>query len=148
VVAPLSVHLARISLLLRNAIRHGGVPTTGIGLVGIRIPKPRLQIQRLSFGESHFRTPVQSSLTSLPERFLGVPREKLFRTSRRQPLPNRVKSGLLVIQSKSPRIRVILFYPGVLTPFLSISMAFPNLFNRVSSFLASVIQRQYCLRWV
>ena len=25
-----------------------------------------------------------------------------------------------------PRIRVILFYPGVLTPFLSISMAFPN----------------------
>jgi hypothetical protein len=39
-------------------------------------------------------------------------------------------------------------YPGVRTPFLSISMALPNLFNRVSSFLASVIQRQYSLRWV
>jgi hypothetical protein len=45
-------------------------------------------------------------------------------------------------------IRVTLFYPGVLIPFLSISMAFPNRFNRVSSFLASVIQRQYSLRWV
>ena len=41
------------------------------------------------------------------------------------------------------QIRVTLFYPGVLTPFLSISMAFSNLFSRVSSFLASVIQRQY-----
>jgi hypothetical protein len=39
-------------------------------------------------------------------------------------------------------IRVSLFYPGVLTPFLSISMAFSNLFNRVSSFLASVILAQ------
>jgi len=45
-------------------------------------------------------------------------------------------------------IGVILYYQGALTPFLSISMAFPNLFNRVSSFLASVIQRQYSLRWV
>src|SRR6266851_60138 len=45
-------------------------------------------------------------------------------------------------------ILVSLFYLGVLTPFLSISMAFPNLFNRVSSFLASVIQQQYSLRWV
>jgi hypothetical protein len=45
-------------------------------------------------------------------------------------------------------IRVTLFHPGVLTPFFSISMAFSNLFNRVSSFLASAIQRQYSLRWV
>jgi hypothetical protein len=45
-------------------------------------------------------------------------------------------------------IRMTLFYPGVLIPFLSISMAFPNRFNRVSSFLVSVIQRQYSLRWV
>jgi len=44
--------------------------------------------------------------------------------------------------------RVTLFYLGVLTPFLSISMAFSNLFRRVSCFLASVIQRQYSLRWV
>jgi hypothetical protein len=44
--------------------------------------------------------------------------------------------------------RVNLFYPGVLTPCLSISMAFSNLFNRVSCFLASVIQRQYSLRCV
>jgi hypothetical protein len=43
-------------------------------------------------------------------------------------------------------IRVTLLYPGVLTPFLSISIAFSNLFNLVSSFLASVIQRQYSLR--
>jgi len=46
------------------------------------------------------------------------------------------------------QIRVTLCQPGVLTPCLSISMAFSNLFNRVSSFLASVIQRQYSLRWV
>jgi hypothetical protein len=39
-------------------------------------------------------------------------------------------------------------YPGVLTPFLSISMAFSNLFDRVSCFLGSVIQRQYSLRRV
>jgi hypothetical protein len=45
-------------------------------------------------------------------------------------------------------IRVTLFYLGVLIPFLSISMAFSNRFNCVSSFLASVIQRQYSLRWV
>src|SRR5271165_4108276 len=45
-------------------------------------------------------------------------------------------------------ISMRLLYPGVLTPFLSISMALPNLFNRVASFLASVIQRQYSLRWV
>jgi hypothetical protein len=51
------------------------------------------------------------------------------------------------VNMQSP-IRVTLLYPGVLTPFLSISMAFSNLFNRVSSFLASVIQRQYSLRWV
>ncbi len=36
-------------------------------------------------------------------------------------------------------------YLGVLDPFSSISMAFPDLFNRVSS-LAPVIQRQYSLR--
>ena len=41
-----------------------------------------------------------------------------------------------------------LLYPGVLTPFFSISMALSNLFNRVSCFLASVIQRQYSLRCV
>jgi len=45
-------------------------------------------------------------------------------------------------------IRMTLFYPGVLIPLLSISMAFRNRFNRVSSFLVSVIQRQYSLRWV
>src|SRR5215510_12351347 len=39
-------------------------------------------------------------------------------------------------------------YPGVLIPFLSISTAFSSRLNRVSSFLASVIQRQYSLRWV
>jgi hypothetical protein len=43
-------------------------------------------------------------------------------------------------------IRVSSFYPGVLAPFLSISMAFPNLFSRVFSFFASVIQRR--VRWV
>jgi hypothetical protein len=45
-------------------------------------------------------------------------------------------------------IPVTFFYPGVLTPLLSISMAFSSLLNRVSSCLASVIQRQYSLRWV
>jgi hypothetical protein len=69
----------------------------------------------------------------------------------------RITSGWPVILIKSREtptannhspIRVTLLYPGVLTPFLSISMAFPNLFNRVSSFLASPIQRQYSLRWV
>jgi hypothetical protein len=44
--------------------------------------------------------------------------------------------------------RMPVFYPGVLTPFFSISMAFSILLNRVSSFLASVTQRQYSLRWV
>jgi len=39
-------------------------------------------------------------------------------------------------------------HPGLFTPCLSISMAFPRRFNRVSSFLASAIQRQYSLRWV
>src|SRR5258708_20997641 len=39
-------------------------------------------------------------------------------------------------------------YPGVLIPFFSISTAFSNRFNRVSSFLASVIQQQYSLRCV
>ena len=46
------------------------------------------------------------------------------------------------------RIRASSPYLGVLSPFSSLSMAFPNLFNRVSSFLTSVIQRQYSLRWV
>ena len=45
-------------------------------------------------------------------------------------------------------MRVTLLYPGLLTPCLSISMAFSSLFDRVSFFLASIIQRQYCLRWV
>ncbi len=75
----------------------------------------------------------------------------------RKPALLEMSSGLPVIQAKSREeptannhcpIRVSLFYPGVLTPFLSISMAFSNLFSRVSSFLASVIQRQYSLRWV
>jgi hypothetical protein len=68
------------------------------------------------------------------------------------------RCGLPVIQAKPREARptanvhgpnrVSSFYPGVLIPFLSISMAFPNRFNRVSSFLASAIQRQYSLRWV
>jgi hypothetical protein len=68
-----------------------------LGWWGIRIPNSLLANQRWSFGGSHFRAPVQSSLTSLPERFLGAPREKLFRTSSRQPLLNPVKSELPVI---------------------------------------------------
>jgi hypothetical protein len=53
-----------------------------------------------------------------------------------------------VIRAKSQEFARLCSYPGVRTPCLSISTAFPNLFNRVSSFLASVIQRQYSLRWV
>src|SRR6267143_468210 len=59
-----------------------------------------------------------------------------------------VKLGAVRFPIICSQIRVTLCQPGVLTPCLSISMAFSNLFNRVSSFLASVIQRQYSLRWV
>jgi hypothetical protein len=57
-------------------------------------------------------------------------------------------STSLIVGKHSYAIRVTLFYLGALIPFLSISMAFANRFNRVSSFLASVIQRRYSLRWV
>ena len=61
------------------------------------------------------------------------------------PASGRVRVPTAIIHTL---IRVNLFYPGVLTPSLSISTAFSNLFNRVSCFLASVIQRQYSLRCV
>ncbi len=59
----------------------------------------------------------------------------------------RVKERPPTANFHSP-IRVTRYYAGVLIPFLSISIAFPSRFNRVSSFLASVIQRQYSLRCV
>ena len=39
-------------------------------------------------------------------------------------------------------------YPGVLTPFFNSAMDLVRRLARVSSFFASVIQRQYSLRWV
>src|ERR1700686_1987171 len=82
---------------------------------------------------------------------LKFPHGRLRRLSPKGIIPSAVTAHysetLLTINIRSP-ILVNLFYPGVLTPFLSISMAFSNLFNRVSSFLASVIQRQYSLRCV
>jgi hypothetical protein len=52
------------------------------------------------------------------------------------------------VQTADSAIRLTLCYSGVLIPCLSISLAFPNRFNPVSSFLVSVIHRQYALRWV
>jgi hypothetical protein len=62
-----------------------------------------------------------------------------------QPVAHLAQSGSANTYSPT---RMTVFYPGVLTPFFSISTAFSSLLNRVSSFLASVTQRQYSLRWV
>jgi hypothetical protein len=63
------------------------------------------------------------------------------RAAQSGPKPKRSQLQTFIVQ-------VVVLYPGVFAPFLSISMTFSNLFNRVSCFFTSVIQRQYSLRWV